>query len=93
VHPVAAGVFLTRAQHIDWAVRHPRPAGRRVRFETLTVRLYGDTAIAQGIVLNTNAAGADARRTIFTDVFVRRGGRWQAVSACEVPVAGAAGGG
>ena len=86
VHPVSAGVFLTKEQHIEWSVHHPRPAGRTARFERLDVRLYGETAIATGIVLETDAAGADPRRTVFSDVFVRREGRWQAVNACETPV-------
>ena len=86
VHPVSAGVFLSKEQHIEWSVHHPRPAGRTARFERLDVRLYGETAIATGIVAETDAAGADPRRTVFSDVFVRREGRWQAVNACETPV-------
>ena len=85
VHPVSVGVFLSKEQHIDWSVRHPRP-GRKARFETLNVRLYGETAIATGIVEDTDASGSDQRRTIFSDVFVRRNGQWQAVSAGENPV-------
>jgi hypothetical protein len=86
VHPVASGVFLTRAQHIDWAVAHPAPAGERRRFEDLRVRVYGDAAIATGIVVATGADGAIAR-TIFTDAFARRQGRWQAVNAQENAIA------
>ena len=85
IHPVAAGVFLTRQQHIAWAVEHPRP-GRKFVFEKLDVRLYGETAIATGIVANSDAAGGDLRRTIFTDVFVLRRGRWQAIGAQETPI-------
>jgi hypothetical protein len=85
-HPVPAGVVLTKAQHISWAVAHPRPAGRRARFERLEVRLYGDTAIATGIVDNTDAAGGDLQRSLFTDVFVRRHGAWRAVNALEKAV-------
>lgn len=87
VHPVSAGVFLSKEQDIAWSLAHPRPPDRRARFETLDVRLYGDAAIANGIVENTDPSGSDRQRTIFTDVFVRRGGRWQAVSACENTVA------
>lgn len=83
VHVVPEAGFLSREQHIAWIVAHPRPAERRARFETLRVRVYGATAIATGIVLNTNSAGADARRSVFTDVFVLRNGRWQAVNAQE----------
>ena len=83
MHQVPTGLFLTKAQHIDWSVRHPRPANRKARFEKLDVRVYGDAAIATGIVVDTDANGGDARRSIFTDVFVRRNDRWQAVSAAE----------
>ena len=83
VHVVPEGGFLTREQHIAWAVAHPRPEDRRASFATLRVRVYGGTAIATGIVININTAGADARRSIFTDVFVLRHGTWQAVNAQE----------
>jgi Domain of unknown function (DUF4440) len=82
-HPVTAGIVLTKQQHIGWAVKHPRPANRKARFEELNVRLYGDAAIANGIVEETDLSGGDAKRTIFTDVFVYRHGRWVAVNAQE----------
>ncbi len=83
VHPVPPGVFLTKAEHIDWETKHPRPRGRKVRFEKLSVRLYGDVAIANGVVDDSAQAGGDSHRTIFTDVFAYRDGRWQAVNAQE----------
>ena len=83
VHVVPQGEFLSREQHIAWAVAHPRRGDRRASFETLRVRVYGRTAIATGIVINTGAGGADAQRSIFTDVFVLRNGTWQAVNAQE----------
>jgi hypothetical protein len=88
VHVVPQGLFLTREQHIDWAVRHPRPPGRRAKFEELHVRVYGNSAIATGIVADTDFAGRDVRRSIFTDVFVRRKNSWQAINAQEDPVVG-----
>lgn len=86
VHAVSAGVFLTKQQHIDWSVQHPRPADRKARFEKLDVRLYGDAAIATGIVEDTGNTGGNIERTVFTDVFAYRTGRWQAVSAEETAV-------
>ena len=50
---------------------------RRVEFTGLRVLIYGDIAIATGSVVN----GGD--RTVFTDVFARRDGRWQAINAQE----------
>ncbi|HUJ76116.1 MAG TPA: nuclear transport factor 2 family protein [bacterium] len=86
VHVVPEGLFLTKEQHVEWALKYPRPPSRRARFEDLRVRLYGDTAVATGIVDNSDAAGADVHRTVFTDVFVFRAGAWKAVNAQENPV-------
>jgi hypothetical protein len=86
VHPVPSGVFLTKVQHVAWAVAHPRPLSIQESFESLRVRLYGTTAIANGVVV-AREPGHAPRRTIFTDVFVYRDHRWQAVNAQENPVA------
>lgn len=85
VHPVVTGDFLTKGQHIRWITRHPPPVDWRFSFGRLEVRVYGDAAIAQGIVI---AAHGDSvpDRTLFTDVFIRRNDRWRAVSAQESPV-------
>ncbi|HXL34017.1 MAG TPA: nuclear transport factor 2 family protein [Gemmatimonadales bacterium] len=82
LHPVPAGVFLTKAEHIDWAVRHPAPSGRQRRFDQLRIRRYGDVGLVTGFVISTGGDGREDR-TVFTDIFVRRNGRWQAVNAQE----------
>ena len=82
LHPVAAGVFLTKAEHIGWAVRHPAPSGRQQRFDQLRMRRYGNVGLVTGLVISTGGDGREDR-TVFTDVFVRRHGRWQAVNAQE----------
>jgi hypothetical protein len=81
-HVVPTGDFLNKAQHIHYAVLRRPPAGHRERFDTLAVRMYGNVAIATGIVATTDAKGSTTR-SIFTDVFARRDGRWQAVNAQE----------
>ena len=83
VHPVAQGVFLTKAEHIDWYVKHLPPPTRKTRFDHLQVRIYADTAIANGIVIASDESGKETDRSLFTDVFVYREGRWQAVNAQE----------
>lgn len=85
VHIVPGGTFLTRTEHIAWVTAHPRPASTKVSFESLRVRLYGAVAVANGVVLARPARGP-ARRSAFTDVFVFRNRRWQAVNAQEDPV-------
>jgi hypothetical protein len=83
MHPVPNGLFLNKQEHIKWAVEHPRAAGWRARFDKLEVRVYGATAIANGIVETSDSPEAKLRKTIFTDVFVYRDNRWQAVNAQE----------
>jgi hypothetical protein len=53
-----------------------------VRYDSLTVRMYGDVAVLQGIADNTGTfRGFPFRGKIrYTRVFVRRDGRWQAVT-------------
>jgi hypothetical protein len=87
MHPVPAGLFLTKQQHIQWAVAHPHVASWRGTFERLDVRIYGKTAIATGIVSATDHPGNKPQRAIFTDVFVFRDGRWKAVNAQENEIA------
>jgi|SRR6266496_32743 len=83
IHVVPVDHLLNKQEHIDWAVKHPEPKDRRTKFDKLNVRLYGDVGIANGSVVATDASGKKLDRTMFTDVFVYRDGRWQAVNAQE----------
>jgi len=83
IHPVVTGDFLTKAQHIYYSTRHVPPANMKNRFDNLSVRIYGDVGIVNGIVVTSDEHGKDVNRTIFTDVFVYRDGRWQAINAQE----------
>ncbi len=82
VHVLPVG-FVTKKQQIAYVRSHPRPAGESRHFEGLNVRVYGDAAVATGVVVAT--ATSEVRRTLFTDVFVKRNGRWQAVNSQELP--------
>lgn len=64
-----------------------------VRFDSLTVRVYGDVAVLQGITDNTGTMGgvAFSGRIRYTRVFVRRDGRWQAITMQHTPMAAAPG--
>ena len=86
VHVLPVG-FISKQEQLGFVRSHPQPAGEIRRFEELKVRVYGDTAIATGIVEAREGQGAQPRRTMFTDVFVRRNGKWQAVNAQELPLA------
>ncbi len=83
VHIVPGGHFLTRAEHLAWVATHPHRPDVRRRFGALAVRVYGSVAIANGIVIAGDTTGHELGRTAFTDVFVRRDGRWRAVNAQE----------
>jgi ketosteroid isomerase-like protein len=83
----AAGRFVNRSEIADFYRSHPRPPRPHAasRFESLSVRLYGDIALAHGVVAGTDSAGKPTR-TLFVDVFARRNGSWRAVSAQENPI-------
>jgi hypothetical protein len=83
VHPVATGDLLTKTQHIHYSTKYLPPTGLKQRFDNLTVRLYGDVGIVTGIVITSDEHAKDVDRTIFTDVFAYRDGRWQAINAQE----------
>lgn len=85
VHAISTGDFLTKAEHISWCVAHPLPPDRKSHYERLDVRVFGDLGIASGIVWirdSTHGIG----RSVFTDVFAFRAGRWQAIHAQETTI-------
>lgn len=53
-----------------------------VRYDSVTVRIYGDVAILRGIANNTGTLRGFpfGGKLWYTRVFVRRDGRWQAVA-------------
>jgi Domain of unknown function (DUF4440) len=83
LHPVVTGDVLTKAQHIAFSSRHLQSPDRTRHFEGLQVRVYGDVGIVNGLVVATDKDGNTIDKTVFTDVFVYRGGRWQAINAQE----------
>ena len=82
---VVPGEIITKEQHLQFLREHPA-SGRRSekRFQDLHVRVYGEAGIVNGAVIETTDHGE--RKTLFTDVFAYRDGKWQAVSAQELPV-------
>lgn len=86
MHPLYSGDIIDKTQHIAYVARHPRSPSRHTRFERLDVRVYGIAAIATGIVDATQDGTQGVRRTVFSDVFAKRAGKWQAVSAQETEV-------
>lgn len=87
IHVLPDG-FISKAQILEY-MRHlkqkPRYGPRH--FENLQVRIYDSTGIVTGDVVETTKDGPEiVRRTRFTDVFVFRDNRWQAVNAQELPL-------
>jgi ketosteroid isomerase-like protein len=90
------GHAIPRAQYLAYfahAARHPAPPLRQ-QFEACRVRFVagGEVAIVTGVVVTEPTAGSRAtassassgsRQSRFTDVFVWREGRWQAVTGQE----------
>jgi len=52
------------------------------KFEDLRVQVYGDAAVVTGRLFTTGivAGGTSQNRSRFTDVFVKRDGRWRCVA-------------
>lgn len=87
VHVLPEGM-ISKKEQIDFVRAHPFGPFAVHKFEKLSVRVYGDVAIATGIVLAVPAGQETPERTFFTDVFAFRNGRWQAVNAQESRAAG-----
>jgi hypothetical protein len=84
VHVFSSG-FVSKAEHIAYVRNLKKPAAPSKKyFDDLRVRVYGDTGIANGVVVHKGSDGS-VRKTIFTDVFVHRGDKWEAVNAQELP--------
>ena len=83
VHVLPSGLIAKKDQ-IGFLRSRRRPANELQRhFEQLRVRIYGIAGIVNGIVVATGKSGAPVRKTVFTDVFAYRNGRWQAVNSQE----------
>src|SRR5215472_7514496 len=84
LHVVPMGI-ITKEEQLSFLRKHPPPAHRSERhFEDMHVRVYGSVGVVSGVVVEMGTA---RRKTLFTDVFAYRDGRWQAVSAQELPAA------
>lgn len=92
----STGRAVTRKEFFDWLAANPprRILGVTSQFDAQKVRLYGDVAIATGALvreMNDIPSGKKhVQHTLFTDVFVWRDGRWQAVASQETLVPGGA---
>ena len=86
VRPMPNGLIWTKEHQIAWLRDRPAPPGLTGKPQRLDVRIYGDSAVATGVAVVLNSAGQEVDATIFTDVYIKRAGRWQMVSAHRSPV-------
>ena len=85
VHVLASGP-ITKAEQLQFMREHPPARGGERHFQDLRVRIYGTAAVVNGTVVATTQDGK-IQKTIFSDVFAYRDGKWQAVNAQELPLA------
>ena len=78
-----AGRFITKSQLLDYYKSHHPASAPGKHIEGLQVSLYGTVAIARGFVVSANAQSQTPSKSLFTDVLVKRAGKWQAISAQE----------
>lgn len=74
------GELVNKRQYIDSTLKLVR--GESYSFEKLQVRIYGDTAVINAHFQQVATfAGSDwSGDFLLTDVWVKRGGRWQVVA-------------
>ena len=79
----SAGGMTTKAEDVA-SLDKPAGGTRLVSYvpSEMNVRVYGNTAVVTGLVTSTykNADREIVARNRFTDVFVKRDGRWQLVA-------------
>ncbi len=81
---LSAAVFSqTRRSTSSTRARILPPQNLRQHFEQMKVRIYGDIGIVNGIVITSDEHNREMEKTVFTDVFIKRETRWQAINAQE----------
>ena len=82
LHVLPSGI-ITKEEQIAYLRQHPAQGPTPPKhFEDMHVRLYGTVGIVNGTVVR-GEPGATTK-TLFTDVFVYRDGKWKAISAQEL---------
>ena len=75
------GAVMTRAQALELCKAPPAPIGTMTS-DDFWVRAFGDAAVVTGRTVATTTGPRPESVTLrFTDVFVRRNGRWQVVAS------------
>ena len=82
LHVLPTGI-ITKEEQIAYLRQHPAqgPATPK-HFEDMHIRLYGTVGVVNGTVVRGDPGATT--KTLFTDVFVYRDGKWKAISAQEL---------
>ncbi|HEX4440459.1 MAG TPA: nuclear transport factor 2 family protein [Thermoanaerobaculia bacterium] len=80
----SGGGLTTKKEDVDGVRKPANPDVKLLAYDVddMQVRVYGETAVVTGrVTMRQNVKGEERTgRTRFTDVFVRRDGRWQLVA-------------
>jgi ketosteroid isomerase-like protein len=80
----SGGGLTTKKEDVDSVRKPANPDVRLLAYDVddMQVRVYGETAVVTGrVTMRQNVKGEERTgRTRFTDVFVRRDGRWRLVA-------------
>lgn len=75
------GALITRAEALRMC-QAPRPPIEMLKVDDLSVRTFGEAAVVTGRTTMTIGGTNPGTVTLrFTDVFIRRAGRWQVVAS------------
>lgn len=74
-----SGKFATKAEEKELVQAPPASVKASLTNEDVQVRVYGETAIVTGRIISKVQGGLNFQSR-FTDTFVKRNGRWQAVA-------------
>ena len=75
------GDVITKAKALEMC-NAPRAAIESFKIDEVSVRVFGDAAVVTGRTTAATGGATPATVTLrFTDVFIRRAGRWQVVAS------------
>jgi ketosteroid isomerase-like protein len=75
------GDVMRKDQALD-VCKAPRDGTERLKIDDVLVRVFGDSAVVTGrTVASSGGAKPETVTLRFTDVFVRRGSRWEVVAS------------
>ena len=74
------GAVITKPQALQLCT-DPQAPIETATIDELSVRSFGDAAVVTGRTIATTGGANPETVNRFTDVFIRRGGRWQIVAS------------